>query len=63
MKKKSKIRHLKGSLKADDARIGIIVARFNEFFTSQLLEGAVDTLLRFGVKPGHGALRYVTVCR
>ena len=30
-------------------RIAIVVARFNEFVTSRLLEGAVNTLTRNGV--------------
>ncbi len=36
---------------ASEARIAIIVAQFNEYFTEKLLEGAVDTLTRHGVKP------------
>ena len=31
-------------------RFGIIVSRFNEFVSSKLLEGAIDTLLKHGVK-------------
>ncbi|MBQ8108503.1 MAG: 6,7-dimethyl-8-ribityllumazine synthase [Ruminococcus sp.] len=34
---------------ASDVRIGIIFARFNEFITSKLLVGAVDTLKRHGI--------------
>lgn len=45
-----RLRHVKGALKAGGAKIGIIVADFNEHFTSKLLEGAVDTLSRHGVK-------------
>lgn len=32
-----------GKLVSDNIRIGIVVARFNEFITSKLLSGAVDT--------------------
>ena len=39
-----------GKLIAKDTRIGIVVARFNEFITSKLLGGAVDTLKRHGVE-------------
>ena len=35
-----------GSLLPKDVRIGIVVARFNEFITSKLLGGAIDTLKR-----------------
>lgn len=38
-----------GKLVAENTRIGIVVARFNEFITSKLLGGAVDTLRRHGV--------------
>ena len=31
-------------------RFGVIVSRFNEFVSSKLLEGAVDTLVKHGVK-------------
>jgi 6,7-dimethyl-8-ribityllumazine synthase len=44
-------RTIEGSLLAgkDDA-YAIVVARFNEFVTERLLEGAIDTLHRHGVK-------------
>ncbi|WP_010651482.1 6,7-dimethyl-8-ribityllumazine synthase [Oceanobacillus massiliensis] len=38
-----------GNLVGTDLRIGIVVARFNEFITSKLLDGASDTLKRHGV--------------
>ena len=38
-----------GKLVSKDTRIGIVVARFNEFITSKLLGGAVDTLKRHDV--------------
>lgn len=31
-------------------KIGIVVSRFNDFITSKLLEGAVDTIVRHGGK-------------
>lgn len=39
-----------GSYDGRNKRFAIVVARFNEFITRQLLEGALDTLLRHGVK-------------
>ncbi|WP_305768817.1 6,7-dimethyl-8-ribityllumazine synthase [Candidatus Epulonipiscium viviparus] len=36
----------KGNLVAQDIKVGIVVARFNEFITSKLLGGAVDALKR-----------------
>jgi len=40
----------KGSLVGTDLKIGIVVARFNEFITNKLLDGALDTLERHGVR-------------
>ncbi|NOY79819.1 MAG: 6,7-dimethyl-8-ribityllumazine synthase [Kiritimatiellaeota bacterium] len=37
-----------GELVAAGLRFGIVCSRFNEFFTSKLLEGAVDAILRHG---------------
>ncbi|MBP8594091.1 MAG: 6,7-dimethyl-8-ribityllumazine synthase [Ruminococcus sp.] len=38
-----------GNLIPKDIRIGIVVARFNEFITSKLLGGALDTLKRHDI--------------
>ena len=38
-----------GNLVSKEMKIGIVVARFNEFITSKLLSGAVDTLTRHDV--------------
>lgn len=43
------IQVLQGNLVGTDLRIGIVVARFNEFITKKLLEGAKDVLIRHGV--------------
>ena len=40
---------LEGKLVANDMKIGIVAARFNEFIVSKLLGGAVDGLVRHGV--------------
>lgn len=37
-----------GELVATGLRFGIVCSRFNELFTSKLLEGAIDCLLRHG---------------
>ena len=40
---------LEGKLVADEVKIGIVTARFNDFITSRLLGGAMDTLKRHNV--------------
>lgn len=39
---------ISGALDAGGRRFAIVTARFNEFFTRKLMEGAVDALLRHG---------------
>ena len=43
------MRTFEGKLVAKDMKIGIVVARFNEFITSKLLGGAMDGLIRQNV--------------
>ncbi|MDP6380190.1 MAG: 6,7-dimethyl-8-ribityllumazine synthase [Phycisphaerae bacterium] len=38
-----------GQLVAGKHRLGIVVSRFNEFISSKLLAGAIDSLVRHGV--------------
>jgi len=45
------MRTIEGMLTGRGLRIGIVVARFNEFVTSKLLEGALDALVRHEVDP------------
>lgn len=40
---------IEGNLTGEGLKFGIVVSRFNEFFTSKLLGGAVDRLKRSGV--------------
>ena len=40
---------LEGTYQAEGMRMGIVAARFNEFITRKLLEGALDMLRRHGV--------------
>ncbi len=44
----NKVKTLEGNLLADGLRIGIVAARFNEFITGKLLEGALDAFRRHG---------------
>ena len=37
-----------GTLNANGMKFGIVCGRFNSFFVSKLLDGAIDTLLRHG---------------
>ncbi|HFQ90260.1 MAG TPA: 6,7-dimethyl-8-ribityllumazine synthase [Desulfobulbus sp.] len=39
-----------GNLQGTGRKIGIIVARFNSFISEKLLEGAMDSLVRSGVR-------------
>lgn len=41
---------LEGKLVAENIKFGIVVGRFNEFIGSKLLSGAMDGLVRHGVK-------------
>ena len=41
---------LNGDLNGQGLRIGVVVARFNDFVTRQLLTGALETLQRYGVR-------------
>ena len=40
---------LEGNLLGKGLKMGIVAARFNEFITAKLIEGAMDALLRHGV--------------
>lgn len=44
------MRIFEGNLAAENIRVGIVTARFNEFITSKLLSGAIDCLKRENVK-------------
>ena len=46
-------RELSGSLDGTDLRVGIVVADFNEFITSRLLDGAKAALSSHGVSDDH----------
>ncbi|MGA1867145.1 MAG: 6,7-dimethyl-8-ribityllumazine synthase [bacterium] len=42
------VKIIEGQLDAHDIKFGLIVSRFNDFITGQLLKGALDALLRHG---------------
>ena len=44
------IKEIKGQLQSGNGEYAIVVSRFNEFITSKLLGGAIDTLQRHGAK-------------
>ena len=44
------VKVIEGKYNAEGLRFGIVVSRFNEFFTSKLMSGAVDCLLRHDAK-------------
>lgn len=44
------MKRFEGKLVAQEMRVGIVCARFNEFIVSKLLNGCQDTLLRHGVR-------------
>lgn len=39
---------LEGAVAAPEAKIAVVIARFNSFINESLLEGAVDALKRIG---------------
>jgi len=41
---------IEGNLRTENAKYGIVVARFNEFNNAKLLSGALDALKRHGVQ-------------
>jgi 6,7-dimethyl-8-ribityllumazine synthase len=43
-------RFFEGKLQGEGKKFGIVVSRFNSFIAERLLEGALDTLVRSGVK-------------
>ena len=48
-----------GTLEARGLKFGIVCARFNDFFVSRLLSGAMDAIVRHGGKAEDVAVAYV----
>ncbi len=44
--------HYEGKLLGEGLKFGVVIARFNDFISHKLLDGANDALLRHGVRPG-----------
>ena len=53
------MKSFEGKLIAQNIRVGIVAARFNEFITSRLLGGAMDALRRHDVSEGDGHVAWV----
>ena len=53
---------LEGNIVCGDERIGIVCSRFNEFIVSKLLGGAMDGLLRHGIKDENVDVAWVPGC-
>lgn len=53
------VKVFEGQLVAEGLRVGIVVARFNEFINTKLLGGALDGLKRHGVKEEDTAVAWV----
>ena len=47
----NQVKTFEGMLDAKGLRFGIVCARFNDFFVSELLSGALDTIRRLGGDP------------
>ena len=52
-------KELKVEMDGQGLRVAVVVARFNEFVTRRLLEGAIETLSRHGVKDDDISLSWV----
>ena len=50
---------VEGKLIASGLKIGIVVARFNEFIGSKLLSGCMDGLIRHGMEEDHITVAWV----
>jgi 6,7-dimethyl-8-ribityllumazine synthase len=48
----SDVTTIQGDLQIADARVGVVVARFNSYIVDSLLSGAIETLTRCGIDQG-----------
>ena len=53
------IKTLEGDLQAAGLKFGLVAARFNDFFVSHLVDGAVDTIVRHGDSADNVTLAWV----
>lgn len=54
-----KTREFSGMLQAKELKFGIVISRFNDMFTRQLLRGALDCLERHGADEGSVIVAWV----
>ena len=52
-------KEIKGDMNGQGLNVGIVVARFNEIITRKLLDSAVETLIRYGVRDGDISVSWV----
>ena len=55
----SEVTQINGDITVDQARIAIVVGRFNGFIVDSLLRGALDTLQRAGINSSDITLSHV----
>ena len=55
----SEVNEINGDISVDKAKIAIVVGRFNGFIVESLLQAALDTLKRSGIKPGDITVSHV----
>ena len=53
------VKTFEGDLQAAGLKFGLVAARFNDFFVSHLVDGAVDTIVRHGGSADNIALAWV----
>ncbi|MDP1853457.1 MAG: 6,7-dimethyl-8-ribityllumazine synthase [Candidatus Omnitrophota bacterium] len=56
------IKTITGQLLAKDKKFAIVISRFNDFVSKELLNGCVDTLLRHGAKEAQIEVVWVPGC-
>jgi 6,7-dimethyl-8-ribityllumazine synthase len=44
------LKHIQGSLTAENVKVALVAGRFNQFVCQSLLDGALDCLNRHGAK-------------
>lgn len=57
--RKSKAHELRGQLVAADARVAVVVSRFNDYLTHHMLDSALDTWGALGGKPRNITVAHV----
>ncbi|PIQ88833.1 MAG: 6,7-dimethyl-8-ribityllumazine synthase [Candidatus Omnitrophica bacterium CG11_big_fil_rev_8_21_14_0_20_42_13] len=56
------VKTISGQLLAKDKKFAIVISRFNDFITKELLSGCLDTLLRHGAKESGIEVVWVPGC-